>query len=126
VGRRGAPATGLGQLRTDLDAYRDQPGGFAPEPISTVCSPADRATLTVAKRARRKADWLDPTRVPRPCRGVGHLRHLLAKRCQVANRRMFHGRKQQLCRLCSRPCTGDVTPCAKGVSRAARCSTALR
>ena len=34
-------------------------------------SPADHATLTVAERACRTADWLDPTRVPRPCRGVG-------------------------------------------------------
>src|SRR6516162_11018027 len=33
--------------------------------------PADHATLTVAKRACRTADRLDPTRVPRPCRGVG-------------------------------------------------------
>ena len=33
--------------------------------------PADHATLTAAKRACRTADPLDPTRVPRPCRGVG-------------------------------------------------------
>src|SRR5215831_3128746 len=40
----------------------------------------------MAKRSCRTADWLDPTRVPRPCRGiggtappasVGELRHLL-------------------------------------------------
>src|SRR5262249_38013383 len=29
------------------------------------------ATLTVAERACRTADWLDPTRVSRPCGGVG-------------------------------------------------------
>src|SRR5215831_797780 len=34
-------------------------------------SPADHATLTVAERACRTADWLDPTRVSRPCGGVG-------------------------------------------------------
>src|SRR5215469_12924514 len=33
--------------------------------------PADHATLTVAERACRTADWLDPTRVSRPCGGVG-------------------------------------------------------
>src|SRR5262249_55668857 len=33
--------------------------------------PTDHATLTVAERACRTADWLDPTRVPRPCGGVG-------------------------------------------------------
>src|SRR5215472_6239584 len=50
--------------------------------------PADHATLTVAERACRTADWLDPTRVSRPCRGVGgnapppsvgELRHLLQR-----------------------------------------------
>src|SRR5215469_1212858 len=48
--------------------------------------PADHATLTVAKRPCRTADRLDPTRMPRPCRGgggkappssVGELRDLL-------------------------------------------------
>src|SRR5262249_36777607 len=32
---------------------------------------ADHAALTVAERSCRTADRLDPTRVPRPCRGVG-------------------------------------------------------
>src|SRR5262249_12354256 len=43
-------------------------------------SPADHATLTVAERACRTADCVDPARVSRPCGGVGetHLRHLLA------------------------------------------------
>src|SRR5215470_6351148 len=43
------------------------PGGCKPWAFV----PADHATLTVAKRACRTADRLDPTRVPRPCRGVG-------------------------------------------------------
>src|SRR6516162_2673753 len=33
--------------------------------------PADHATLTVAERSCWTVDWLDPTRVPRPCRSVG-------------------------------------------------------
>src|SRR5215469_2168834 len=43
--------------------------------------PADHATLTVAERACRTADRVDPTRVPRPAPppSVGELRHLLQR-----------------------------------------------